>query len=115
MNFKKTAQIAAFAGIIGGLAAPALAMGDFTNTTREHGGVIFQLHGGGIDAPLAGSSAPSGSSAFVNVGNEHGGIVRNLTGSQVKAPLAKPQEHNSRPEFRKRYGQGSVETRIFYR
>jgi len=115
MTFSRTAKIAAIAGIISGLAAPALAMGDFTNTTREHGGVIFQLHGGSIDAPVAGSTVRDQSSAFVNVGKEQGGVVRNLSGQRVKAPFAKPRGHDARPQFRKRYGQGSVETRIFYR
>jgi len=74
------------------LAATVLAAGvqaaPLTNLGTDRGGIVVNLHGGAIDAPIAKSDAAKTSSVYVNVGTDRGGVVRNVTGAPVKAPVA---------------------------
>lgn len=86
MTISTNLKIAGFA-----LAATVLAAGvqaaPLTKLGTDRGGIVLNLHGGTIDAPIAKSEAKS-SSVYVNVGTDRGGVVRNVTGAPVKAPVA---------------------------
>lgn len=73
------------------LAVTVLAAGvqaaPLTQLGTDRGGIVVNLHGGTIDAPIAKPDVKP-SSVYVNVGTDRGGVVRNVTGAPVKAPVA---------------------------